>query len=812
MWWARIYHNMNNNCPCMKLLDQLSTRGVTANVKPVQIEQPLDLGPTASRSGENQHSTQNILAERLKRSPTSLDISSLGLTDDSIPALADLLAYSTKSIRTVAVSGNFLTYRGLSAIIEALQGSDLLEFHARVNNLSIHSSSVVSALLTSFASLRAFSLSGNPLSKGFYSTLASSPCPELADLDLFCCDVGDQTSTLLATLATLPKLRSVNLWGTSLRPDHGLSALVSPSSPCGSTLESVVLGNNSLGDAGFQHLVDGLRCHTSVRRVDLSFCDITDSSMAGLRSILAEGHLVSLNLRANHLTPSSVKELEAAAAASGCHVNTLQQRPPQAHSDRPERPHNPTIAHIPPAPLTIPPNASTPPARDTPGTPASPLMEPGKPRVNEHVDSPLPESATPEVMERHSPLTISTLEEPGKPKGRVPRPKGRDRVVSGLVCGSDSEYDPDYEEMTMNRLYHLDTTDTPSQMDSCDTDTDTDDLTKIVGQSDFESSQDAFFFSPLTAREDHEAHWREDAEATTELLEDADTDVLSRELESGSDSDLLDSLLLRATSRGHGGAGSCAEGTDEILPQSRWQVVETASPESTRPSNLALTEEPAGSAHNIPGINTPLGTQSMRQLSVSTVRSPPVFSADPCPTVCKSGRKLVGRAVERGMATFNLRLDEGGERIAVDVDMTPSDLTVWLRKGAGKRRTVLHRFKFKPGIMLHDRPGKCFSLFIPSHTTPLVFSSSKKAVIYAILAEFIKKWTETNESPDTIEVRQVRRSRIVRARFDFISADPRMLTMRRGDSARVTGEAGQWLYGETEDGRRGFFPPAFMAV
>ncbi|KAG9391307.1 Variant SH3 domain [Carpediemonas membranifera] len=862
---------------------------------------------------------EKAVAEAASAHPWKLDVSCLGLTDEIAPFLITALSESSE-LRVLNISGNYFTDRAFRDILASLYHTDLEELHVRFNNITQQSSRLIVSSLPKLPALQSLSLSGNPLGQSFFAEFGNAVLSKLSHIDLFGCEVGNCTSDLLLVLADMPHLRSVNLWGTSLRADALLAKLFSPTAICAISLRTVNVGNNPLGDLGVRYIASGLKVHTNVERVDLGHCGITDDSVDALVSVIAAGHLKALNLKANSLSEEATAELSSVSRT--CRVVTLQNkpRPPVQQtmpvprlsqsgspassarvmasstnsfsstrqqsfalttpiSRRPVQPvpvpttvlgPAPVLDETPrsPGPLVAPttrpiavarPSAPLPPRLPTspaPSTePANRLMEPGKPEVDQ--------TSKPSRPPRHTVSSLS-IEEPAKPDA-VPgtSPLSKPGNDSALNCGPESDSDSD--QVSATRL----------QVEAELTQSEEEDLAGLVDTSDFESSPNP---SPLTSKENRDQNWRENADDETEPLEEAITPVSCHPSDAedpeSDEPDLLEHVLgtpgrddgsfisdvasvddmddhraavLEAaepeTEHDSGSQGSSPYQSDQDEDQddtdgdecdqptpSRWQIVEYADDSTTVTRDTDPYEASTVSASegemdhyvtdvmagvDIPGITTPLAkTAAPARTHTRVTRTPPALSVTDKPAISAVEKRLVDRALNQGRAAFSLKMDEG-TIIRVELDITSSDITVWRRKGIqGRRRAVLHRFKFKPGIVLRDLPGKRFSLFMTDRTTPMIFSSSKKPVIFNALVGFVEKWADSVKTPETVQIRQPdsRVPKFVQARFDFVTADSRMLSLKRGDSVRVTGEADQWLYGETEDGRRGFFPPAYMEM
>ncbi len=752
---------------------------------------------------------------------------------------------------SVNISHNCIGHSSIDLLFNTLEPSFIEELYARFLDASPHTSSAIIERLAEMPRLHTLALSGTPLSSLFFTKLRDASLMSLQQIDLFTCHIGPASDELLTVLASMPTLVIANLWGTQLQPVSALRHFLSPSAACAHSLIKVVLGNNMLGDRGLTYIAEGLRSHPTVQRVDLAHCGVTDASIDELCTVVeGAGRLTDLNLNGNCLTPAGVAELQAATPAK-CRVNTVGNsvsRPPgpkgvdTAAATSPHNTHpNPRPDHA-ASPVNMDDDmdildiarAPTPTVDCTP-TPRSPRPTDWTVAhrvVNEEdeadhdcdvttarmlSDTSLGSAASTSDI---SPLAV-TPDGVGPPIWSEPIPR-QESVLSALYW-SDTDSDAGLTDGETERAVYCvdDAHDSECLIDGMG-------FTQPTHPTQPDDGPRLISTTRPSSLSLEGSRW-----TRVEFGDEADDVLMTRTASTGTEDGYVRECDTPLRTPVRPGTATGSSTTATVPPATPRTIVELTDDEiddsigSESPSDSSPPLQPhqphpdptpppavhdsAGAIDKpVPGVTAPLTAPMPRPPATHpTLPQPPPLTVYNVPAPTPTDDKVAAKAMLRGSAAFAVRLVEGA-KTRVELEIGPASITLWRRKGLqGRRRAVLHKYLYKPGMVITGMDGKLLGIKVADRPQPMVISSSQKSAVAATLLAFTRAWADSasptsaplaRDTPDEVTIRQ-----------DFVTADSRMLTVRRGDKVKVVGSTGQWVFGELGE-RRGYFPASYSGV
>jgi Ran GTPase-activating protein (RanGAP) involved in mRNA processing and transport len=220
------------------------------------------------------------LADALRGNRTLEELSLYfnGVDDDVAAALADALlrgvpgccgSRAVTGLTTLTLTQNQIHEAGAVAIGQALKGnSTLRELRLNINIIGGAGAAAIFAALNGNKTLRILALGQSEIKDGGASGLTSLGV--LEELDLFNCEVGDDTAVAVAkALASNTTLTKLNL-GSDAVTDVGATALAT-ALKTNKTLIDLNLACNKAGVDGVTALGEALRVNCTMRKLDVGY-------------------------------------------------------------------------------------------------------------------------------------------------------------------------------------------------------------------------------------------------------------------------------------------------------------------------------------------------------------------------------------------------------------------------------------------------------------------------------------------------------------------------------------------------------------
>uniref|UniRef100_A0A3Q4HEW9 NACHT LRR and PYD domain-containing protein n=1 Tax=Neolamprologus brichardi TaxID=32507 RepID=A0A3Q4HEW9_NEOBR len=228
----------------------------------------------------------------------SLQLKFSNLTDKSCPALAAVLSSKESFLRELDLGYNSFSTSGVQELAEGLNSMTCRLKILRLQGcgLTAEICRYLSQCLMQHQILQELDLSSNGIGdrglKLLSHGLGSSSC-RLQTLKLYCCGL------------TVLSCESI---GEALKCEA-------------SSLLELNLSNNSLKDAGFKIICEGMYAWCSLQKLNVSRCGITGAGCRYLAKVLLE--LIDLDLSMNHIGDKGVKEISPSLMNPLSHLKTL---------------------------------------------------------------------------------------------------------------------------------------------------------------------------------------------------------------------------------------------------------------------------------------------------------------------------------------------------------------------------------------------------------------------------------------------------------------------------------------------------------
>ncbi|CAM4733630.1 unnamed protein product [Leuciscus chuanchicus] len=308
------------------------------------------------------HQSEELKLQQAVKTSGEHELRSCDISDGGCADLSSALRSNPSHLRELDLSGNIITES------EIKQLSDLLEHpQCKLEKLGLRSCNISdggcadlsSALRSNPSHLRELDLSKNNITASGVmqiSDLLEHPQCKLEKLGLRSCDISDRGYTVLSSaLRSNPSLRELDLSENNIN-ELGVKMLSALLADPQSKLEKLELRSCNISDGGCAVLSSALRSNPSLRELDLSRNNITDSKLKKISPLLEDPQcklqklvlrscnisdegcadlssalrsnlsLRELDLSENKITDSGVKELSALLADPRCKLEKLGMR------------------------------------------------------------------------------------------------------------------------------------------------------------------------------------------------------------------------------------------------------------------------------------------------------------------------------------------------------------------------------------------------------------------------------------------------------------------------------------------------------
>ncbi|KAM3920511.1 NACHT, LRR and PYD domains-containing protein 12-like, partial [Leptodactylus fuscus] len=244
-----------------------------------------------------------------------LHLGSNNLPDTSCTQLASGIR-NNQSLKKLDLSNNSLFGPHFSDLMAALSSPAcrIEELHLGDNNLPDTSCTQLAFVIRNNQSLKKLGLSGNRMSGPHFSDLVaalSSPACSIQELHLGSNNLPDTSCTQLASvIRNNQSLKVIHLYSNRLSGPHFSDLIAALSSPA-CRIEELHLDGNLLPDTSCNQLAYGIRNNQSLKRLDLSYNNLSGPHFSDLMAALSSPacRIQELHLSSNNLPDTSCTQL-----------------------------------------------------------------------------------------------------------------------------------------------------------------------------------------------------------------------------------------------------------------------------------------------------------------------------------------------------------------------------------------------------------------------------------------------------------------------------------------------------------------------
>ncbi|XP_039509721.1 NACHT, LRR and PYD domains-containing protein 14-like isoform X3 [Pimephales promelas] len=306
-----------------------------------------------------------VLSSALRSNPShlrELDLSGNILTESGVMQISDLLEHPQCKLEKLGLRSCHNSDRGYIVLSSALRSNPslreldlsenyfidsgvkqlsavLVDPQCKLEKLGLRScyisdegcADLSSALISNPSLLRELDLSGNDITDSelkMISPLLKHPQCKLEKLGLRSCRISDGGCAVLSSaLRSNPSLRELDLSENDFR-DSGVKQLSYLLADPQCKLEKLELRSCRISDEGFTDLSSALRSNPSLRELDLSENNITDSGIKQLSDLLKHPQckLEKLEMRSCYVSNRGCADLSSALRSNPSHLRELDLR------------------------------------------------------------------------------------------------------------------------------------------------------------------------------------------------------------------------------------------------------------------------------------------------------------------------------------------------------------------------------------------------------------------------------------------------------------------------------------------------------